>query len=118
MTTITKFAEALSGLLLLSSAWRYAHHGVNVTLLVIEAIAAFAVAWTFPRKMPASIVALGLAVAVVGPILYQVLTSGIMPGIDSPVVGFAFLPAALLVLVQLIASAGACWDLTHRNAAT
>lgn len=118
MTTVTKIGEALSGVLLLAWAWRNSHHGISTPLLVVEAIVALGVAWTFPRTKAASIAAIGLAVAVIASVLYQGGIGGMMPsGLHSPAVGFAFFPVAFLVLAQLVATVGACLALARGRTA-
>jgi hypothetical protein len=71
----------------------------------IEALAAFFVAWAFPRRPAASLIALVLAVVVVATALLRTIVNGFgVPHMDSPVVGLALLPGALLVVAQLVAA--------------
>jgi hypothetical protein len=115
MTTVTKVAELLSGLVLVLLALSTPHWEL-VPLLrsTIEALAAFFVAWSFPRRPAASVVALVLAALVVAPVVVLTIARGIdVPRLDSPVVGFAFFPVAFLVVAQLVAAYSV---LRHRKA--
>jgi hypothetical protein len=115
MKTVTKVTEILSGLLLLLFAFN-PHRGLSVVLLsLIEALAAFYVAWAFPRRPAAFVVALILAAVVIIPAVVRTILHGIeVTHIDSPVAGFAFLPNALLVIAQIIAAYAV---IRHRSAA-
>ena len=115
MKTVTKVTEILSGLLLLLFAFN-PHVGLIVILLsLIEALAAFFVAWAFPRRPAAFLIALVLAAAVVLPAVVGTILHGIeVTHLDSPVAGFAFLPNALLVIAQVVAAYAV---LRHRSAA-
>ncbi len=116
MTKLAKVAELLSGLLLLLLALATPHwEGGPVLRSTIEALAAFFVAWSFPRRPAASLVAFVLAAVVVATALFRTIVDGFgVTHIDSPVVGFAFFPLAFLVVAQLVA-AYAVWR--HRKAA-
>jgi membrane-bound metal-dependent hydrolase YbcI (DUF457 family) len=106
MKTVTKVAEIISGLLLVLFAFSTRHRELtDILLSLIEAFAAFFVAWAFPSRPAARPVALVLAAAVVSTALLRTIVNGFgVPNIDSPVVGFALLPGALLVLAQLVAA--------------
>lgn len=115
MKTATKVAELLSGLLLVLFALSTPHWELRPVLLsVIEALAAFFVAWSFPKRPSASVVAVALATVIVASAVWQTITNGIdVPHMDSPVVGFAFFPLAFLVAAQLVAAYAV---LRHRKA--
>jgi fumarate reductase subunit D len=106
MKTVIKGTEILSGLLLLLFGFFNPHGELSVRIQSsIEALAAFFVAWAFPRRPAAFVVALVLAAVVVIPAVVRTILHGIeVTHIDSPVAGFAFFPNALLVIAQVIAA--------------
>jgi hypothetical protein len=106
MKTVTKVAEIFSGVLFVFFALSTPHHELpDILGSLIEAFAAFFVAWAFPRRPAASRVALVLAAVVVSTALLRTIFYGFgVPNIDSPAAGFAVLPGALLVVAQLVAA--------------
>jgi len=115
MIRVTKVAEFLSGLLLLFFAVTTPHWELlPLFLAMIEGFAALFVAGAFPRRPTASVVAFALAAMVVAPVVFRAFANGLeVPQMDSPVVGFAFLPVAVLVVAQLVAAATAYSVLRH-----